>query len=77
MLKNLNCKNVRKNCTNIWSLVQFCITFVNNKTHHASHWNSAPGWVFDFYRGRYHEPSQIHYTYRSIKMFHWRATCDN
>jgi hypothetical protein len=25
--------------------------FVTNKTHHASHLNSAPGWVFDFYGG--------------------------
>lgn len=27
-----------------------CFTFGSNKTHHASLKNSAPGWVFDFYR---------------------------
>jgi hypothetical protein len=28
-----------------------CHIFVNNKTRHASHLNSAPGRVFDFYGG--------------------------
>lgn len=28
--------------------MQRLIIFASNKTHHASHLNSAPGWVFDF-----------------------------
>jgi hypothetical protein len=31
--------------------IKFDTIFVSNKTHHASHLNSAPGWVFDFYGG--------------------------
>jgi hypothetical protein len=31
--------------------IKYDIIFASNKTHHASHMNSAPGWVFDFYGG--------------------------
>ena len=44
-----------KYSANIYTFACNCITndtiFASNKTHHASHLNSAPGWVFDFYRG--------------------------
>lgn len=40
-----------KNCSKVCSCIKFDIIFVSNKTHHASHLNSAPGWVFDFYGG--------------------------
>ena len=50
--KITNEKSVKK--TTILQLNCNCINnlfiFASNKTHHASHLNSAPGWVFDFYR---------------------------
>lgn len=43
-----NSKNIsEKICISI----KFDTIFALNKTHHASHLNSAPGWVFDFYGG--------------------------
>lgn len=40
-----------KKYKNICIFNKFDSIFATNKTHHASHRNSAPGWVFDFYRG--------------------------
>lgn len=40
-----------KSCSKVCSCIKFDTIFVSNKTHHASHLNSAPGWVFDFYGG--------------------------
>jgi hypothetical protein len=38
-------------CSFLCNYIIFDIIFASNKTHHASHLNSAPGWVFDFYGG--------------------------
>jgi len=39
----------------IWNYTFIMFIFVSNKTHHASnpdfYRGSAPGWVFDFYKG--------------------------
>jgi hypothetical protein len=35
----------------VCNYIKIDITFTSNKTHHASHLNSAPGWVLDFYGG--------------------------
>lgn len=40
-----------KNCSKVCNCINFDTIFAGNKTHHASHLNSAPGWVFDFYGG--------------------------
>ena len=36
---------------NVLSFDNSYYIFVSNKTRHASHQNSAPGWVFDFNGG--------------------------
>jgi hypothetical protein len=43
--------NVLKSYSKVCIYIKFDTIFVGNKTHHASHKNSAPGWVFDFYGG--------------------------
>lgn len=43
--------NVLKKFLKVWNFIKFDTIFASNKTHHASHLNSAPGWVFDFYGG--------------------------
>ncbi len=42
---------MENNITQIQGGITFDSIFADNKTHHASRKISAPGWVFDFYRG--------------------------
>lgn len=42
--------------------LNFCITFVLNNTCHASHKNSAPGQVFDFYGATHSYPTRYGFT---------------
>jgi len=50
-------KSTNKIISELFILRKICIyikndiIFASNKTHHASHLNSAPGWVFDLYGG--------------------------
>ena len=46
----------------IFAGMNFCITFVCNNTCHASHKNSAPGQVFDFYGATHSYPTLYGYT---------------
>jgi len=41
----------KKNSNECVANTKICNTFVLNNTSHASHLNSAPGLVFDFYIG--------------------------
>jgi hypothetical protein len=49
LLKKLS--YLENNSVFVCNCIKFDIIFASNKTHHASHLNSAPGWVFDFYGG--------------------------
>jgi len=42
---------MRENNRNIWNCGTIMRIFASNNTCHASRKNSAPGRVFDFYRG--------------------------
>lgn len=51
LLIKLFCIIVLKKCTKVCNYIKNDIIFAINRTRHASHLNSAPRRVFDFYGG--------------------------